>query len=353
MPGRNSELIRQWTTLRALAASRTTTIPKLARELGVSTRTVRRDLDALQAAGFPVQEHEVNGSKFWSVPPKAMAGLERSGLTFAELSTLYLSRALFECFGESHLLADLRSAFDKMDAALSPAMRKFLDRLPRALGAKSPQAKRHDAQTHAITLRLLDAIMGGRIVSMKYNSNHSRRLKQYAVHPYRLVHAQGGLYLVAYVPDYQELRVFAVERIRQAAAEKGTFEPIAELETDPFANSMGVYRGGATGKVQLRFSASVAPYVKERTWHKSQQFRDRTDGSTVMALEVTDDYALRSWILSFGSGVRVLSPPSLVEWALDELDAARQVYADSGPAGRPDSSVQPPLPFSLFRVASA
>jgi predicted DNA-binding transcriptional regulator YafY len=91
--------------------------------------------------------------------------------------------------------------------------------------------------------------------------------------------------------------------------------------------------------------------VKERTWHKSQQFRDRADGSTLMTLEVTDDYALRRWILSFGSGVRVLSPASLVEWALDELDAARQEYG--GHTGRPDSSVQPPLPFSLFGVASA
>ena len=199
MPGRNSELIRQWTMLRELASSRSNTIPKLARTLGVSTRTVRRDLEALQAAGFPVEEDDVNGSKYWSLPPKAMARLERNGLTFAELSSLYLSRALFECFAASHMLADLEGALDKVDAALSPAMRKFLDRFPKALGAKSAQAKRHDARTHTITLRLLEAIMDSRVVTMKYDSNHSKRVKAYSVHPYRLVHAQGGLYLVAFV----------------------------------------------------------------------------------------------------------------------------------------------------------
>ena len=48
--GRNSELIRQWTLLRQLAATRTNTIPKLAEDLNVTTRTVRRDLAALQTA---------------------------------------------------------------------------------------------------------------------------------------------------------------------------------------------------------------------------------------------------------------------------------------------------------------
>jgi len=46
--GRNSELIRQWTLLRQLAAVRTNTIPKLAQDLDVTTRTGRRDLVALQ-----------------------------------------------------------------------------------------------------------------------------------------------------------------------------------------------------------------------------------------------------------------------------------------------------------------
>ena len=352
MPGRNSELIRQWTILRDLATARTNSIPRLAKLVGVSTRTVRRDLDALQAAGFPIEESEVNGSKFWRVPVKAMAGLERTGMTFGELSALYLSRALFECFAESHLLADLKGALDKVDSALSPGMRKFLDCLPKALSAKSPQAKKQDAHTHTITLRLLEAIIDQRVVTMKYDSTSSRRVKSYAIHPYRIVHAQGGLYLVAYVPAYEELRTFAVERIRQAAADKDTFEPVAELGSDPFSNSIGVYRG-PTCKVQLRFGASIAQRVKERTWHRSQQFRDRADGSTVMTLEVSDDYALRSWILSFGRGVRVVAPAALVEWALDELDATREQYGDGESALRLDSTIQPPLPFSLSRLASA
>ena len=50
---RNAEVIRQWSILRDLEASRRLTIDDLAERTGVTTRTIRRDLEALQTSGFP------------------------------------------------------------------------------------------------------------------------------------------------------------------------------------------------------------------------------------------------------------------------------------------------------------
>jgi proteasome accessory factor B len=345
---RNSELIRQWTLLQQIANARDSTIPKLAVELRVSTRTIRRDLEALQLAGFPIYDETVNGTKFWRLQSKALGTLARSGLTFPELASLYFSRALIECFAGTHLLADVQSALDKIEAALPPAVRKFLDRLPRVISAKREHAKRQDTQTYQMTARLLEAILARRVVSMQYHSFESRREKPYQVHPYRLIHAQGGLYLIAFVPAYAEVRTFALERIKRAGLQEDTFEPVAELDTDPFKNSLGVHRG-PTCRVQLRFHAMIAASVKERMWHPSQEFRDRPDGSLIMTLEVSDDYALRSWILGFGRFVKVLAPAQIAEWTREELDAARQQYA-SGAVPAADSEVQPSPPFLLGRL---
>jgi len=349
---RNAEVIRQWTVLRHLAAGRTNTIPRLADELEVTTRTIRRDLEALQIAGFPIYDEVVNGTKFWRVSPKAFGALARSGLSLSELSALYFSRALLECFAGTHLLADLQSALDKFEAALSPQMKKFLDRLPRAIRAKGGNTKPAGKQTYGTTSRLLEAILMQKVVSMRYHSQSAGREKDYIVHPYRLVYVQGGLYLVAFVPAYAELRTFAVERVRRLAVQDERFEPITELESDPFRNSLGVHRG-PTARVRLRFEAAIGPSIRERIWHSSQQFKDRTDGSVVMTLDVCDDYALRSWILGFGRFVRVLAPASLAEWALEELDQARQQYVSEGGAPVVDSSIQPALPFLFGRLASA
>jgi proteasome accessory factor B len=347
--GRNRELIRQWTLLQRIATTRGQTIPTLATELSVSTRTIRRDLEALQVAGFPVYDDSVHGSKFWRLDARAMGALARTGLTFAELAALYFSRAVIECFGGTALSNDLTSAFDKLEAVLSPAMKKFLNRLPRAISAKREHAKRQGAHTYEITARLLDAILGQRVIVMQYHSFDSRREKLYTVHPSRLIHAQGGLYLMAFVPAYAEVRTFAVERIKKVSVQETTFDELAELDADPFKDSLGVHRGSPTCKVRLRFHPQMATLVKERTWHASQTFSDRADGSVVMTLEVTDDYALRTWILGFGRFVKVLAPVPLVKWMEDELDAASQQYeADGMPV---DSDVQPPLPFLWPRLA--
>jgi predicted DNA-binding transcriptional regulator YafY len=350
--GRNSELIRQWTLLQQLAAVRTNTIPQLAVDLKVSTRTVRRDLEALQMAGFPIYDETVDGTKFWRMDPKPAGAMARSGLTFAELCALHFSRALLESFASTGLLRDLQGALDKFEAALSPAMKQFLDKLPRVITAKGPQAKKQETLTYQTTARLLEASVAQHIVSMRYYSQESGREKEYLVHPYRLVQAQGGLYLIAFVPAYAELRTFAVERIRCATVQEQTFDLIAELDSDPFKNSLGVHRG-APGKVQLRFHPQIAASVKERTWHASQQFKDRSDGSVVMTLEVCDDYALRSWILGFGRLVRVVAPAHLVDWVQEELDEARAQYASGDHARVMDSDVQPSLPYLFNRLAGA
>lgn len=347
--GRNSELIRQWTLLRQIAAARTT-IPKLAEELNVTTRTIRRDLTALQVAGFPIYDVTVNGTKFWRMDPKGMGALARSGLTFSELCALYFSRALLECFAGTHLLRDLQGALDKFEAALSPAMKKFLDRLPRVITAKAPNAKRQNTQTYKVTAQLLEASMAQRIVSMRYHSQGSGREKVYVVHPHLLVHAQGGLYLMAFVPAYSETRTFAVERIRSATVLEQTFEPIAELDTDPFKHSLGVHRGPAC-KVRLRFHPKIASWIRETTWHASQQIKDRSDGSVVMTLEVSDDYALRSWLLGFGRFVRVLAPSSLADWIEDELGQAHHQYVSADGLRAVDSDLQPGLPFMFSRLS--
>src|SRR6185295_9871184 len=348
--GRNSELIRQWTLLQRIATQRSSTIPTLSTDLGVTTRTIRRDLIALQAAGFPIYDEVVNGTKFWRLDAKSLLNaLPRNALTVPELCALYSSRALVKGIAGTHTLTDLQHALDKIEAALPAGMKRFLDRLPAVVTAKSPPGKRRGTQAAATTTRLFEATMEQRVVAMRYYSVESRKTKEYVVHPYRLVYAENGLYLQAFVPAYEELRTFLVDRIERLSVQEKTFERVAELATDPFGKSMGIH-SGPTRTVRLRFDASIVALIKERTWHSSQQLQDRPDGSAIMTLEVSDDYALRQWILGFGRSVRVLEPASLADWVLDELDEARQQYV-SGEFENEDR--QPTLPFIFSRIASA
>jgi DeoR/GlpR family transcriptional regulator of sugar metabolism len=51
---RNAEVIRQWRILKRVEAGRFTGTRDLAAEHQVTERTIRRDIEALQEAGFPL-----------------------------------------------------------------------------------------------------------------------------------------------------------------------------------------------------------------------------------------------------------------------------------------------------------
>jgi proteasome accessory factor B len=323
---RNQEVIRQWKLLHALESSRHgATIDALSSDLDVTTRTIRRDLAALQEAGFPLyDERDDDGRVRWRIDGQVLKGLD-TGFTLAELCALYLSRNLLESVAGTPFQRDLTNAFERLEKMLSPRMRQFLDRLPSVLAAKPGPRARGGESSPDLVGRLLEATLHFRVATMRYHSVSSGRVKDYLVHPYRLAFAQGGLYLLAFVPEYNDVRTFAIDRITSVSLEKQTFTPKQDIGEDVFANSLGVNTGPAE-QVELAFDARIAPYIRARVWHASQQIRDQPDGSLTLTMQVCHDWALRSWILSWGAFVRVVSPASLAKDVRADLESAQAVY---------------------------
>jgi predicted DNA-binding transcriptional regulator YafY len=323
---RNQEVIRQWKVLHAFESSRHgATIAALADELDVTTRTIRRDLAALQEAGFPLfDERDDEGRVHWRLDGQVLKGLE-TGFTVPELCALYLSRNLLEAVASTPFQRDLGLAFSRLEKLLSPRMRQFLDRLPDVLSAKPGPRTRTDEKAKDAVAKLLEATLHRRVTTMRYHSVSSGGVKDYVLHPYRLEFAHGGLYLLAYVPAYKDLRTFAVDRIVSVSLQKDTFTPKQALGDDVFANSLGV-NTGPPARVEIEFAAKVAPYVRARVWHTSQQMRERPDGMLVLAMNVCHDWALRSWILSWGPFARVLTPAALAKELRSDLQAASERY---------------------------
>lgn len=323
---RSQEAIRQWQILRSLAAARLgVTVERMAADQGVTTRTIRRDLTALQEAGFPLYQEKRDTQVAWKIDARTLQGID-SGFTLIELCALYFSRATLECVAGAPFHDELLRAFARFEATVTPAMRGFLDRIPAVMGARrvtgGKRAQRGDRERVA---QLLDASLHRRKVRMRYHSLTSRRTKDYELDPYRVVYAEGGLYLRAYVPEYGEVRTFALERIERLALRDEHFTEPAQ-PVDMFPHSLGVH-SGPPEHVEIEFDPRIAPHVAEREWHPSQKLTAQPDGSVRAELHVCVDWALRRWILGFGSQARVISPSTLAEDILDELDAARAQYA--------------------------
>jgi predicted DNA-binding transcriptional regulator YafY len=325
---RNAEVIRQWTILREIERARGVgaTIDDLASLCSVTTRTIRRDLQALEEAGFPLYDDKTHddGRTRWRINGQAFKGLA-AGLTLSELCALYFSRTLLESLSGTPFRDDVEGAFEKLASALTPHMRQFLDQLPRVIATKGDARKREDPRQQQTIARALDATLHLRQATITYYSKSSDRTKAYLIHPYRLAYAQGGLYLLAYVPEYGEVRTFAVQRIHDIALLDERFAPIEELPDAAFPHSLGVH-SGPPERIEIAFEPPAADYVRAREWHPTQRVSDADAGGIRLTLDVCVDRALTSWILSFGPFARVVAPERLAREIAGQFEEALARY---------------------------
>src|SRR5947208_16065083 len=97
---RGNQLTRQWRLLQLVDRSSGIVVDEAARELGCAVRTIWRDLQVLQDAGFPIyDERMANGRRsVWRVEDTFKLRLPLK-LTLAELAALLMSRDLLTSNG--------------------------------------------------------------------------------------------------------------------------------------------------------------------------------------------------------------------------------------------------------------
>jgi predicted DNA-binding transcriptional regulator YafY len=350
---RNTEIVRQWNLLRAIEGARFgLTMEAMIRLSGVTRRTVYRDLDALQEARFPLTNETRDGRVYWMLGAPPFKPGTQPGFSLSELCALYLSRRMVEVLTGVTFQAPLQAVFGRFEQDLPPRMRQYLDQLPSALAAMPAEGTvRRSAEYDRHVEQLLQAALNHREVEMVYHSNLHKRTRSYTVHPYRIVYARGGMYMFAFVPEYDQIRTFAMQRVRKMKLLDSHFTPTHTLPENPFEGSLGPNLGHPTTHVVLRFDGTLAPLIRERVHHPSQKLTMLPDGSLRMDLDVCNDWWLHNWILGHGHLVTVEAPPELVEQIVNELDQARHHYArvalDEGPvsAAMLDFSLQGGLPF--------
>ncbi|MFN8092107.1 MAG: transcriptional regulator [Vicinamibacteria bacterium] len=325
---RNAEVIRQWKILKTIEAGRFTSSAKLAEDHGVTERTIRRDIEALQEAGFPLYDDRQDGKKVWRLVEGYKQRLTQS-FSLSELAALYFSRNMLAFLRGAPFAQDLEAAFQKIREALPEKSLPFLSRIQDLFMARPDPWKDYSKKQDVIA-GLIDATLHQRQATIAYYSFNSKRTKAYQVDPYRLVYYRGGLYLYARAHEYGEVRTFAVERIQKIEVLDQGFEMPADFSPSEYARSAFGIFGGEPETVELVFSPETAGYVRERSWHESQLLADEPDGGVRLTMEVAPGFELQAWIKGFLPHVRVVRPASLRDAIARDLAAAQAAF----PAGR-------------------
>ena len=307
---RGDQLGRQWKIIRSLIASkRGKSVQDLASELSCHSRTVYRDLEALQVAGFPVYTERQNQKNYWSLMDSAKH-LIPIPFNITELMALYFSRDMLKMLKNTLFYDSLESLFQKIKATLPPEYMTYLGQVESNLKVGLKPYKDY-SQFREIIDQINEAILNRQHIRLTYFVMSRKKTSQRVVAPYKLWFFDGTFYLLGYCHLRKGIRLFAVDRIRKMVLADTTFETPQDFDIDNLLrNSFGAFFGEPV-QVAIHFSPKVAGYIEEKVWHESQVVAKKKDGSLIFKVEIAGTEEIKFWILGWGKEAVVLEPDSL------------------------------------------
>jgi len=324
LTAKRDRLARFYRVMRVLQAygEQGVRIEEIARRVGMSRRTVYRDLRALEdEIGVPVWSEDGR----WGVENEAF--LPPLRLTVPEAMAVVISARLMTRYADTYD-PDLGAAFQKLEEGLPAALADHVERTLEILSRR-----RFDEPFHRTVRDLTRAWADRRVVTFRYTGAYGpdresrrARVRPYLLEPSVQTHA---LYLIGHDEDRDSLRTFKVERMSELAVTGETFEPPEEGAMEELlGRAWDIIADQAEVEVVLRFSPAVAARVLEATWHPTQQVTTEDDGSLVWRARVSGTIEIRLWILSWGADVEVLEPASLRDDVAATLRRAVALYED-------------------------
>lgn len=322
---RGDQLARQWKIIQSLIAShRGRTAAEMAQTLGCHSRTVYRDLEALQFAGFPIYTERVEGRSLWSLLDSARHSIPIP-FNLAELMALYFSRGMMKTLKDTVFYDSLETLFEKIKATLPHEYITYLGQLAKSVAVVTKPYKQH-GKIREIVEAITRAAVEQKYIEIDYFTMSRKKKSRRKVAPYKIWFFDGTFYLVGNCGLRQDVRIFALDRIQTLETTGESFEMPEDFNLDEFMRaSFGIFHGEPV-QVRIWFAPEVAGYISEKTWHATQQIETQKDGSIIFEAEVAGTTEIKYWIMSWGSRAVVLSPDSLLSEIRADSEALLKNY---------------------------
>lgn len=281
------------------------TVMRLAQTLEVSERTVRRDIDALSAAGIPIYTTQGRAGGVHLMPE------------------FVLDRALLSGQQQDEILCGLQT----LHAAGVPEGKALLEELSGLFGRSTRSgwidtdfsAWGEREENRSLFALVQNAILEHHVVWIRYHAAKSG-FSERKIEPVRLCFRGMAWYMQAFCRERQAFRTFKLSRIAMIQRCEEQFTPYEVLP--PLPDSME----SAPSMVHavIRFSAAAAYRVLDE--FPREQITKEADGGFLVHTDWPEGSWCGQYLLSYGSLAEVLEPQELRKWLAEEVQKLIEQY---------------------------
>ena len=341
---RNEQLIRQHKLLHILENSRFgKTLDELRDELvefiGLSslhTRTIRRDIEALQMSGYQVEAHDEQRGTVWKLGERSRKPIEITA-TATELVSLSLARDLMLPLFGTTFWNGIETFWNKVREKLPETVWKHYEEFREVIHVVGTPVKTYEEKKGMLGT-LQRCVEQHRVAEIEYQppgrEPHTRKIE-----PYGEAFYQGGLYIICAAHDKpidgdpeSRIRHLKLDRFTRVTATDDYFKlpPKFNLE-DYLEQKMGIFSGGVTTAYRVRLEPRAVSWVQEQPWSNTQTLEMAEDGSAVLTVKAGHDLEVVPKVLALGKFAEILEPASARALVLETVTDLAARYGEAAP----------------------
>ena len=303
-PSRIGRIVQLLTTLQS---GHRYTAAELAKLMGISRRTLFRDLKELSSIGVPYNFDRQTGG--YQIDPEFF--LPPVDLTLQEA----LGLLLLIHKGRSHLPVPFKNSLFlagvKIENNLPQNIRKYCNTSLQNVSVKPSPHSPMDS-LDGIFSKLQTAVRKNKKARLQYNSLYENQRIVTTLSPYHIMYNRRAWYVVGYSSMHKAIRTFKFNRIKEMKILQQGFMADKKFDAiEHFKKAWAIIPEGRMYDVRLRFAPKVAKNVAEVQWHNSQVTAINPDGSVTAEFRVDGLGEIGWWILGYGDQVEVIKPAKL------------------------------------------
>jgi predicted DNA-binding transcriptional regulator YafY len=219
---------------------------------------------------------------------------------------------------------DIDNICQKIQAVLNGKSIRYLDQIQTIFYSPKTKSK-PSVKGNEIVTTLTHAMLNRRTAKMYYCSKGRKKAKAYTIDPY-LLSPYGGLYLEAWVHEYQEIRTFKVKHIKKIEVTDQSFQPPdKKILQDRLFHSFGIVREKPFD-VKIRFHKSLASKLKEWHIHPTKKLTKLKSGDILLTMHTGGWNEIIWWVLSFLPRAEVIEPKQMREQIKKILEESLKNY---------------------------